>query len=741
MASEVLNNSKTDRAPFLRYCLQDGQDGQGDAWRGASLTDTRDTGALRTGRMASVAIFSFVLVLWELMLSPGASAQDAESGSAIFESACAHCHGSNGQGGQLGPSILRRVLEEEEADLIAFLRKGSPERGMPPTVVMTAQLPDLIIYLRFLASSAGPSELTVTGGNTINTANREVTDFEPVTDASLLNPDPADWLWFSRTPDAQRFSPLEQITSINVNTLGLAWARALPNGLSYTIPLVHDGTMYLTTPAGTVVALDATNGDQIWEYQRTYANPSVGKQDRSKTLSLYDDMVYFTAPDSTIVALDARNGTLRWEASAGGRGHSAGSIVVKGKVISAGNCIFGPRDNCFISAHDAHSGELLWRFNTVQAASTTTGEDSWAGVPLENRLASPWGLPGSYDPKADLIYWGIANPMPTTRTDRHDGNPDAVGYAAPVELYSNSTVALDPDSGELAWYYQHLPGDDWDLDMNQDRTLLTTKINPDPAHVRWINPNIEMDSSRDVIVNVGEGGGLWVLDRHSGEFLWATPFPFDVDNFFLSDIDVDTGITHINRELLVDEPGERHLICYFNTRSFWPTAYMPDSNSLYVPYIRNCLDMTSASPDAGIPESRVGAPEPGVALDELNGLARVNLETGEITHWPMGRIPTNSAMLATAGKLIFWGDIDRHYRAMDAQTGAVLWETTLGGPISMSNITYAVGGRQYVAVIAGETLSQQVLTRGGMGPIPLDLDEPTGQATLYVFALPLATDN
>lgn len=685
-------------------------------------------------------ITSFILGAFLLAGTGPAAAQNPVDGNAVYSSACAHCHGENGRGGELGPSILQRVIEESDDDIIAFLRKGSPERGMPPAAVTPAQMPALVEHLHLLTQVAGDVLDTDPTNQDPLRPNRVVADYRPVTDAMLLDPPPQDWLWFSRTADAQRFSPLEQIDRSNVGSLALAWARGLPSGLSYSIPLVHDGVMYLVTPASSVMALDATNGDPIWEYRRQYDNPSIGPQGRAKTLAIYQDMVYFTAPDSTIVALDARTGELRWEASAGGRGHSSGSIIVKGMLVSNGNCIRGPRENCFIAAHDARSGELLWKFNTVQAPDAN-GNDSWSGAPLEKRLASPWGLPGSYDPAADLMYWGVANPMPNTRADRHGGQPHIIGTTAPTELYSNSTIALDPDTGELAWYYQHLPGDDWDLDMNQDRTLARTPINPDPEIVRWISPNVKRGEVRDVVANVGEGGGLWMLDRHTGEFLWATPFPFDVDNFFLSDINVETGATHINEELLVDEPGERHQICYFNTRSFWPTAYSPKRNALYVPYIRNCLDMTAADPKNGVAESRLGSPEPGVPLDELNGLARVNLESGRMTHWPTGRMPTNSAMLLTAGDLVFWGDINRRYRAMDADNGEVLWQTTLGGPVSMSNITYAVDGRQYVAVIAGETLSQEVLTRGGMGPIPLpEVARPTGSATLYVFALPQQTD-
>jgi alcohol dehydrogenase (cytochrome c) len=683
----------------------------------------------------------YVLFSGALLASWGvcAQAQQELSGAELFEGACAACHGANGRGGQIAPSMLPRVASEQDDGLIAFLRTGNPERGMPPAAVADAQLPRLVEHLRFLVATADDVE-TTTRTTEAQPRNRAVENFKPIDSKTLLDPDPADWLWFSRTPDAQRFSPLDQINTENVRSLGLAWARGLPNGLSYAIPLVHDGVMYLATPESSVIALDATTGDPIWEYRRTYADEATARQGRAKTLAMFDDLVYFTAPDSAVVALDAKTGAVRWEATVGERGHSSGAIVVDGKVISGGNCIAGPRDNCVISAHDAHTGALLWKFNTVQGGADVSGADTWAGVPVAERLASAWGLPGSYDPQRNLLYWGIANPMPTSRAERHGGDGSTAGVAAPADLYSNSTVALDPATGELKWYYQHLPGDDWDLDMNQERTLAHVKLSPDPAQVRWINPALKPGEERDVVVNVGEGGGLWVLDAATGEFLWATPFPFDTDNSYLADIDVNTGKTYINQELFVDQPGERNLICYLNTRSYWPTAYDPGRHSLYVPYIRNCLDMTSAAPATATREAqreqRIGAPEPGVPLDELNGLAKVNLDTGAITHWPMGRIPTNSAMLATAGNLIFWGDLAHHYRAMDADSGAVLWQTTLGGPISMSNITYAVNGRQYVAVIVGETLARQTLTTGGMGPIPLDLGPSTGNAALYVFALP-----
>src|SRR5438093_1068941 len=402
----------------------------------------------------------------------------------------------------------------------------------------------------------------------------QVKDFVPVTDQMLLNPSPDDWLMFSRTYDAQRFSPLNQVNQQNVNQLGLAWARGMGQGTTETIPTVYKGVMYVNVPGGAVQALDATNGDLIWEYRRPA--PSAGAtfgQARSKTLAIYDDMIYYTAPDSYVVAIDARTGKLRWEAKVDQRGHTSGPIIVEGKVISGGTCN-GGRVNCYISAHDAKTGKELWRFYTTQAPGEPPGPDTWAGAPVERRTASTWALPGSYDPARKLIFWGIANPTPNTRAARHGGNAFAIPLAAPADLYSNSTVALNPETGKLV---------------------------------------------------------------------------------------------------------PRHMNCSFITTSWWQTTYHPGKISLYVPYMENCLDMTSAAPAAdgkpATPERRVGTPRPGADPNNLNGLAKVNVSTGEIQRWVLGKTPTNGAVLATAGDLIFFGDLNRRFRAFDADSGKILWET------------------------------------------------------------------
>jgi alcohol dehydrogenase (cytochrome c) len=268
----------------------------------------------------------------------------------------------------------------------------------------------------------------------------QVQNFKPVTKEMLENPAPEDWLMYSRTYDAQRFSPLKEINKQNVAKLRMVWTRGMGAGQTETIPLVHNGVMYTIAPGAIVQALDATTGDLLWEYKRKIAANQAG-QARPKGLAIYQDVILYTAPDA-VVGLDARTGEQRWDAKTGSRGNTSGGIVVEGKMISGGACA-GKREGCYLSAHDALTGKEVWRFYTTPAPGEP-GDESWGGADLDKRLASTWGLPGTYDPVKKILYWGIANPMPDQRILRHNGNADATSRTAPSDLYSNSTVALDP---------------------------------------------------------------------------------------------------------------------------------------------------------------------------------------------------------------------------------------------------------------------------------------------------------
>jgi alcohol dehydrogenase (cytochrome c) len=195
-------------------------------------------------------------------------------------------------------------------------------------------------------------------------------------------------------------------------------------------------------PGAGVQAVDATNGDLIWEYRRSYPQYVSGTAARSKSIAIYQDMIYFAAPDGYLLALDVQTGKLRWETKADNGGQTAGGLLVAdGKVISNRTCRQAQRENCFIAAHDAKTGRELWKFYAT-AAPGEPGGDSWGNTPVEQRAAGPWGLPGSYDAKRKMLYWSVANPNPYTRLMRH-GSADAVSLTAPADLYSNSTVALD----------------------------------------------------------------------------------------------------------------------------------------------------------------------------------------------------------------------------------------------------------------------------------------------------------
>ncbi|HWG05665.1 MAG TPA: PQQ-binding-like beta-propeller repeat protein, partial [Beijerinckiaceae bacterium] len=414
-------------------------------------------------------------------------------------------------------------------------------------------------------------------------------DFKPVTQDVLQNPDPADWLMISRTYDEQRFSPLDQINKSNVANLRMAFARGLPSGTQESTPIVHDGVMYMIEPGGNLLAIDATNGDTVWEYKRDFPKDMASKirganLSRAKALAIYDDKIYYAAPDGYIVAVDAKTGALRWQTQAFDLDtkteHSGGVIVADGKVISNRTCQV--HAGCFILANDAETGKELWKFYITPAAGEPGG-DTWGDMDTAKRAASSWGIPGSYDPQTKTLYWSTSNPTPVTRLKRH-GNPDAVPYEAPSELYSNSTLALDVDTGKLKWYYQHLPGDDWDSDHIHERTLMHEKVSPDPKFVKWINPNIPKGEEHDIVVEVAEAGDVFALDRQTGKFLWAMPFPYDVPNVSMNAIDVDTGRTHINKSLVFNKENQRNLICFQNTRSWWATSFDPKTNSLYVPF-------------------------------------------------------------------------------------------------------------------------------------------------------------
>ncbi len=564
-------------------------------------------------------------------------------------------------------------------------------------------------------------------------------EFVPVTDAMLRDPDPGDWLMVHRTYDHHAYSPLEEINRSNVGELKLAWMRAMDEGPQQLRPLVYDGVMYIAHPGSDhLQALDATTGDRIWDYQRElpadlreYARLG----DRTRSLAIYGENIIHLTADAHVAAVDARTGVLNWESRLAdyrdGVTHSSGAMIINGRVVTGRACASGGQARCFIAAHSADTGREMWRFYTAAGADDPGGA-TWGNVPTSQRVhVSPWGVPGSYDPELGLTYWGIAVPSPFTRIVRR-GTWD-VGDRTPCELYSNSTVALAVDTGAMDWYYQHLPCDDWDMDFVQERTLIDTVVNPDPEAVMWINPAVAgTPQERKLVVTMGEPGGLFVNDRETGEFLWASPLPFtSTDRFVIRDIDVATGQVYINMDLVAKEVGEQYIICGHNVKGWWSWSYSPLTGLLYIPFNRSCLNQTANDRSVTGTGPRFTIPEPGLEEGgDLTELRAIDISTGREVWRFSQRAPNAGSVLATGGNVVFHGDLNRRFRAFDAETGEVLWETILGSQITGFPVTYSAGGRQYLTVPVGG---------GGyfrLSNYATELEAPLGSNMLVTFTLP-----
>ena len=576
---------------------------------------------------------------------------------------------------------------------------------------------------------------------TAATVDLPAQSFVPVTDAMLRDPDPADWLMVHRTYDFQAFSPLDEITRDNVGELRLAWMRAMDAGSQQIRPLVYDGVMYIAHPSSDhIQALDATTGDLIWDFERDLPNDIrefAQFGGRNRHLAIYDRYIYHLAADAHLVAIDAETGELAWESRMAdyreGITHSSGAMIINGQVVSGRTCSpasLEPR--CFVASHDPESGEENWRTYTA-AGDDDPGGVTWGDLPTARRVhVSPWGLPGSYDPELNRIFWGIAVPLPYTRLARR-GTWD-VGTTTPCELYSNSTLAMNADTGAIDWYYQHLPCDDWDQDFVQERTLVDTVVNPDPDAVRWINPSASDPArERKVVVTLGEPGGLFVNDRETGEFLWATPLPFEsssTDRFVISDIDVETGAVTINMDLVAREFGDQFIICGHNVKGWWSWSFSPVTGLLYIPINRSCLNQTANERTVNGAGPRFSVPEPGrEESGDLTEIRAVDIATGRERWRYSQRAPNAGAVLATAGNVVFFGDSNRRFRAFDAETGGIVWETILGSQISGNPVTYAVDGQQFVTVPVGGTGDR-------LRAYAPELEAPLGSNVLVTFALP-----
>jgi alcohol dehydrogenase (cytochrome c) len=556
--------------------------------------------------------------------------------------------------------------------------------------------------------------------------NGMVGSFTLVTDAVLQNPSPNDWPMFRRTYNSWGYSPLDQINTRNVHKLQLAWAWTQEPGNQEAAPLVQNGIMYLAQSNNVVHALDARTGDLLWEYRHKLPELKGSYVKRQllrarNSITLYDDKVFLATGDARLVALNARTGRVVWNVAVAdynpGFNYTAGPLVVKGKVIAGISGCTTPDTGggCFITAHDANTGKELWRTFTI-ARPGDPADATWGGMPVKERKGgSAWGT-GSYDPKLDLVFWGTGAPIPHSEMVR--GTGDA------ALLYTNSTLALNPGTGKIVWYFQHLPRDNWNLDHSFERVLVDSEVNGRPLRL---------------LLTLGKVGIVFALDRETGAYVWSTE---TVYQNVISRIDAKNGHVTLKEDAIPRKLNVDSLICpsFYGGKIWQTTAYHPGTNALYVPLANMCMDfrVVEQEPIPGEDFGR-GRLKPR-HVPNGNGLVgrieAIDVTTGRRLWKHERRTIVSSSLLTTGGGLVIGGDSSRRLVVLDAGSGAVLLEKPLNSAVGGFPMTYMVNGKQYLAVPTGSNmLAQFASSLTPENKVPSDRNPGNG-SMLLVFTLP-----
>jgi alcohol dehydrogenase (cytochrome c) len=691
----------------------------------------------------------------------------ATRGLAAYTESCAACHGPHLNDGQFASPLKGAAFKAHWHDQSPEALRSLIVKRMPPASpgsLGSRTYADIEAYLlQENGEKAGTAELAASSAPVVSAAASEhdsvprtvgaslvdnqdaayhavmaarkilLDRLTPVSDAMLRDPAAADWLMWRGTYATLGYSPLDQINKSTVGNLGVAWTLALPPSANEAAPLVHDGVLFIEA-GNTVEAINATDGSILWQYVRALPDAlHGGREARMKGLAIYEDKLYAPTADGHIVALDVKSGDLRWDRAVvtaeqgvhpgqfdGAFFHiSGGPLLVHGKVIVGVSLGIDTGGGDFIAGLDAESGDEKWRFNTI-ARPDQPGGGSWNGAPVNERYGSGvWSI-GSYDPGLNLVYFGTGNTYDVGTLLAPRGRKGLSNNAA---LYTDSTVALDADTGKLSWYYQHMNRDVWDLDWAFEQSLITLPVN---------------GKLTKLVVTGGKSAIFDAVDRSDGKYEFSKDL--GLQNLVAS-IDPRTG-RKIIKPALEPQAGRIDVICPAATgaRSWPATAFDPSSGYLFVPLLdNNCMDYSwvERDPDkiaAGGMDVRLGArPKPGND-GNFGRIEAIDLKTKQVVWSKRQRAPVASSLLATAGGLVFSGARDRRFRAYDAASGRELWQVGLNASPSSSPATYGVDGVQYLVVVAG---GGGAFDAGSRSLTP-EIVDPAAGTTLWVFKLSVA---
>jgi alcohol dehydrogenase (cytochrome c) len=493
-----------------------------------------------------------------------------------------------------------------------------------------------------------------------------------LTDADIVQGSAANWVTYSGDYASWRHSPLDRIDTTNVHRLVPAWVRNLPGARRLeTTPLVYDGVMYATN-TNSVYAIDARNGKIVWQFE----DPTKVRQRQNKGVALLGDRVFLTTVDCRLLALNRFNGAVIWETRFADHDTehyttSIAPLAVKGRIL-VGVAGGGHGQRGFVAAIDAETGKEDWRFWTVPAEGEP-GSETWGGFPSKWAGAPTWTT-GSYDPELNLLYWPTGNPWPDFYGGRRKGD----------NLYSDSVVALDADTGKMQWYFQFTPFDEWDWDANEAPVLIDREFR---------------GKQRKLLIQANRNGFYYGLDRETGEFLHGRPFINELN--WASGLDEKTGRPLEIPGMRPTAGGNRICPSVRGASNWMSPSYNPDTGLFYVVTLEQC-DIYTHSAKEPVPNSgfrgtggeQIPA-EPGAFF-----LRALEPATGDLVwEYPMpGPAQMWAGTVSTAGGLIFSGDDDGNLVAFDAKTGKDLWHFSMGETLYASPMTYEVAGKQYVAI-------------------------------------------